>query len=151
MHHVVLLLSALFVEVDAAVEDQITRLHLFELEVDRQRVILVGLVPTVKFEAKILTQIVHDLAHKGAAVEEDRCVVQGVTRVVIPFGVRDTEVLFAAVKELCTELALEFRIAPVLLRLCRHIIPVLDLFFFGLLEALEVVLQAARLLHTAEA
>ena len=146
-----LLLSALFVEVDTAVEDQITRLHLFELEVDRQRVILVGLVPTVKFEAKILTQIVHDLAHKGAAVEEDRCVVQGVTWVVIPFGVWDTEVLFAAVKELCTELALEFRITPVLLRLCRHIIPVLDFFFLGLLEALEVVLQAARLLHSAEA
>ena len=140
MHHVVLLLSALFVEVDAAVEDQITRLHLFELEVDRQRVILVGLVPTVKFEAKILTQIVHDLAHKGAAVEEDRCVVQGVTRVMIPFGVWDTEVLFAAVKELCTELALEFWITPVPLRLCRHIIPVLDFVFLCLQKPIKVIL-----------
>ena len=47
MDHVMLLLFHLRVVVDASIEDKVTGLHLFKLQVDRQSVKLVTLVPSV--------------------------------------------------------------------------------------------------------
>ena len=47
MHHVMLLLPTLRVEVDATIEDQVTRLHLLKLEINRQCIILICLVPSI--------------------------------------------------------------------------------------------------------
>ena len=70
MHHVVLL-DVLRGVVRRAVEDQITGLHLFEGEVDRQCVVLVGLVSSSKHKTKLVAQVVHGSSHQGTAVEKE--------------------------------------------------------------------------------
>lgn len=50
MHDIVALSSQLSVEIGTTIEDKVAWLHLFKLESDGQRVILVCLVPPVKVE-----------------------------------------------------------------------------------------------------
>lgn len=54
----------------ATVEDKITRLHLFKLELDGKGVKLIGLVPSVQVESKFLSHVVGDLSSQGTAVQE---------------------------------------------------------------------------------
>ena len=151
VHHMVLLLPTLGVEVDSAVEDQISGLQLLKGEVDRKRVVLVGLVPAIQLESEVFPQVVDHLTNQGAAVEEERCIVEGVSRVVIPLRVGDPKVLYAPIDELLAQLPFEGRVAPILLRLLSHIVPVLNLFLFGLPKPRKVSLQTPRLHATAEA
>ena len=74
-----------------------------------------------------------------------------VTRAVIALSVGDPKVLLAAIDELLTKLSFELRVSPVLLGLCCHVVPVLDLVFFGLSKAIKVCLETACLLHSTEA
>jgi hypothetical protein len=63
MHHVVLLLAHFVTVIDSRVEDEVTRLHFLELEINRESVVLVSLVPPVKLEAKLFPKIVNNLSY----------------------------------------------------------------------------------------
>ena len=141
VHHVVLLLPTLRVEVDARVKDQIARLHLFKLKIDWKRVVLVRLVPAVQLEPEVLPQIVDDLPNESAAIQEERRIVVRVSRVVVPLRVGHSEVLDAPIDELLPELPLELRVPPINCRLLGHVVPILDLLLFGLAETIEVGLE----------
>jgi len=71
MNHIMLLRSTLRIIVGSAVEDEVTRLHLLEGQISWQCIELVGLVPAIQLEPKVLPQVVHDLAHKCAAIQEN--------------------------------------------------------------------------------
>jgi hypothetical protein len=62
MDDVVALRPKLGVVIDTTIKDDVTWLHFFFLENDWQGVKLIGLVPTVKIETKILSHIVSNLA-----------------------------------------------------------------------------------------
>ena len=66
--HVMLLLARLWVVIDSTVKDQITWDHFFKLQIDRQSVILVSLIPPIKFKTKVLSEIVDNLAHESTAI-----------------------------------------------------------------------------------
>ena len=143
MNHVMLLLTKLCVIVDSTIEDKIPRFHLFKLKINRQSVILVSLIPSVKFEAKVFSQIIDDLPDQCTAVKKQGRIVKRITRAMIALTIRYTEILDAAIDELLSELSFEFWVLSIDLRLSRHIVAVLDLLFFGLAESLEILLQTS--------
>ena len=68
VNHVMLLGLEFCVEVGAAIENEITRLHFFKLQNNRQSVDLVCLVPSVELEAELFPQVVDNLSDQSAAV-----------------------------------------------------------------------------------
>ena len=109
-----LLRSSFCIVIRAAVEYQITWLQLLEREVDGQSVVLVGLVPEVELEAKLITQVFDYLSDETGAVQVQRRVVVFVTFVrPILRVVRDAKVGFGSVYEALAQMPLERRIAPV--------------------------------------
>ena len=143
MNHVVFLLPAFLVVVNGTVEDQVSRLELFEWYIDRQSVVLVGLVPAIQFKAKVIPKVVDNLSYKGTAVEEDLRVIMNITRLVISLGIWNAEVFFATIDKFLAQLTLELRVSPVLLRCSGHIVAILNLLLLTLSEVLKVLLQSA--------
>ena len=86
MDHVMLLSSELSVVVGPRAEDKIAWLQIFKLQLNRQRIKLVSLVPSVQLKAKLVTQIVHNLTYEGTTVEEYRAIIMLVTRFVVAPG-----------------------------------------------------------------
>lgn len=142
MHHVVLLLPALFIVVYGRVEDEVTGLHFLEFQIDRQSVILIGLIPTIELETEIFAQVVHYLPDEPAAVKIQRRVVVRTALVLMVFAVvRDSEVLFSGLDKFGAELFFEVRILAALLRLLLDVVAVLHSLLLGLVEALEMGLE----------
>ena len=150
MDHVMLLTSTCLIEVSCTVENQITGLKLFKCKIDRQRVILVSLIPMIECKTKIISQVVHYLSYQGTAVEKEWWVVDWIIRTVKLFGIWDTKVLYTTVNKLLTKLTFELWITPSfffrLLVYCK--VSVLYLFFSCFAEALEIFLETSRRLHT---
>ena len=150
VHHVVLLLSTLRIKVDTRVEDQVARLHFFKFQIDRTRIILVRLIPAVKFKAKVFPQVIYDLANEGTTIQEKWRVIKWITRVVVPLGIGYAKVLDAPVYKFLPELPLEVWISPVRRSLLSHIVAILNFFLFSLAEPVKVGLETTRLSGTSE-
>lgn len=138
--HSMFLWAKFFVIVNCTVKNQVAWHHLFELQIDWQRIVLICLIPPVKFEAKIFTQVIDDLANEGAAVEKNRCVIEGVAWVVIAFCVGNSKVLDASINKFLSELLLEVGIAPIS-GLFRHIVSILHFFNLCFAETFKILLE----------
>ena len=146
-----LLLTTLLIEVDARIKDEVTRFHLFEGQIDWKRVVLISLIPAIQFEPEVFSQIVDNLADERAAVQEERCVVERLSRLVVPPRIRHAKVLDAPIDKLLAELSFEFRVSSVNCSLCSHVVSILDFVLFGLAESIEVGLETAGCEATSEA
>ena len=151
MHHVMFLLTALLVVVSCTVKHQVSGLHLLKLKVDRKCVKLVRLVPTIKLEPEIFSQIVYDLADECTAIEEDWRIVKRLSRAVVSLCVWYAKVLDASIYKLLPEHLLEGWITSILLRLGGHVVAILDFLLLGLSKPLKVRLQSARFQASTEA
>lgn len=136
-----LLFAHLGIVVDGRDEDKITWSHLLFLESDRQRVILVSLIPAVQLEAKVFAQVVHNLTHESTAVKIQWCSVMLLARLPIAGRVRHTKVLFRRLDKLHAQLLFKVWVAPILQRLFSHIVAVPDVLLFSVVEALEMRLK----------
>ena len=93
----------------------------------------------------------HSPAHKCAAVEEDWRIVKRLSRAVVSLRVGYAKVLDASVDELLPEHLLKCWIPSILLRLCCHVVAILDLLFLSLSEPIKVRLKSTRFQPAAEA
>ena len=134
------LLTALLVVVSCTIEDQVSGLHLLKLEVDWKCVKLVRLVPTIKLEPEIFSQIVDDLADECTAIEEDWRIVKRLSRAVISLCVGHAKVLDTSINKLLPEHALKGWITSILLCLGGHVVAILDFLLLSLSEPLKVSL-----------
>ena len=100
MNDVVSLWPKLCVVVNAAIENKVSRLQLFKLQSDWKSVKLIGLIPSVKVEAKIFPHVIGYLSQKGTAIKEHRSIIQRFSRVKVSLGVWYTKIFFGCFKEL---------------------------------------------------
>lgn len=99
VHHVMLLCSQLRIIIRTAVENQIAWFHLRLLQIDRQRVKLVTLVPSIELETEFFTQVVNCLSDECTAVEKERTVVVFFSWLPVSTSIRHTEVLLTSFYE----------------------------------------------------
>lgn len=114
VNHIMLLLPHLVVVIDSTVENQVARPHFFELEIDGQGVELVRLVPPIELESEVFTEIVHDLADEGAAIQVEGCVVMLLALLPVFGTVRHAEVLFGGLDEFFSQTLLVLGVLSVL-------------------------------------
>jgi hypothetical protein len=99
VHHVMLLCSQLRIIIRTAVKYQIAWFHLRLLQIDRQRVKLVTLVPSIELETEFFTQVVNCLSDECTAVEKERTVVVFFSWLPVSTSIRHTEVLLTSFYE----------------------------------------------------
>ena len=69
VHHIVLLFSHFWIIVDATVEYEVAWLHLFLLELYRQAVELISLIPSIQLKSEFFSQVIDDLFDQRTAVQ----------------------------------------------------------------------------------
>ena len=116
MHHI-MLLDMLWVIVFSAIEDNITRLHLWELQLDGKRIKLVALIAWTQLETEMLSEIVNGSSYEGAAVEKERSIEQRVIWLSISLGIWHANILLTLLDEALSQPLLEFRRSTAILDL----------------------------------
>jgi hypothetical protein len=100
MHHVMFLCSKLGVEVGTTTKDEVSWFHLLLLELNWKSIKLVGLIPPIKMEPKVISKIKHDLPHESTAVKIQRCVVVLLSLFPVSASIWDAEIFLCCLNEL---------------------------------------------------
>jgi hypothetical protein len=128
MHHSVWEGFKFWVVVSGAVENQVSWLEIcFSQLLIWQQVKLVRLIPLGQCVPKFLSEIKDTLTNQGATVDEERCIVEWISWLMVFLGVRDSDVFLGSFDELLPELLFEVRGCSI------------DLYIFKVLVELELV------------
>jgi len=121
VYHIVLLFSHFWVIVDTTIKDEVTWLHLFLLELNRQAIELISLVPSIKLEPEIFSQVIDNLLDQRAAVQVQRCSIMLLAFFPIASGIWYSKVLLGRLDEFLSETELEIGISSVKQALLTYI------------------------------
>ena len=152
VNHVMLLGLQFSVKIGSTVKNKVSRLKFLKFQIDGQSVILISLVPSIKFEAEIFLQVQYCLPDKGTTIKENWRVIILFSFFPVSFSVWNSEVLFDCFEPFFAQVLFESGVFPVNCWLACDIISIFHLVSFGFSKPIEICLKTlAGRLYLSEA